>query len=360
MDERTAFLKEITEAFGPPGLEDDVAAILRRRTEGFCEVGRDNIGSFIATKKGTSETPRILIAGHMDEVGFMVSDVEPSGYLRLKPLGGWWPHVLLGQRFEGAHAQGRLPGRGRIEAAARAEARRAQEGARDGGRVRRPRGGEGVRRGRGDRRAAWRLRGARTRRFETLGNENLHVVKAWDNRVGCALAVDLLNELRGTEHPNTVFGVATVQEEIGLRGAVTSAEKVRPDVALAVDVGIARDTPGFAGADKAEESLGNGAQILLLEGGAVAHPRLAAFVREVAESEDIPHHASTLTGGGTDSNRFQISGTGVPSLALCIPSRYIHSHSSLIDRRDYDATLKLLVAICKRLDTDRLRWIREG
>ena len=79
MDERTAFLKEITEAFGPPGLEDDVAAILRRRTEDFCEVGRDNIGSFIAAKKGTADTPRILIAGHMDEVGFMVSDVESSG-----------------------------------------------------------------------------------------------------------------------------------------------------------------------------------------------------------------------------------------------------------------------------------------
>ena len=98
MDDRTAFLQEITEAFGPPGLEDEVAAILRARTESFCEVGRDNIGSFIATKRGGSDRPRIMVAGHMDEVGFMVSDVEPSGYVRLRPLGGWWPHVLLGQR----------------------------------------------------------------------------------------------------------------------------------------------------------------------------------------------------------------------------------------------------------------------
>ena len=99
MDDRTAFLREITEAFGPPGLEDDVAAILRRETQDFCELSRDNIGSFIATKSGTADSPRIMFAGHMDEVAFMVTDVEKSGYVRIRPLGGWWPHVLLGQRL---------------------------------------------------------------------------------------------------------------------------------------------------------------------------------------------------------------------------------------------------------------------
>ncbi|MFQ5845631.1 MAG: peptidase M28, partial [Planctomycetota bacterium] len=98
MDDRTVFLREICEAFGPPGLEDEVAGILRRRTEGFCEIASDNIGSFIATKAGTAPSPRIMLAGHMDEVAFMVTDVDKQGYLRLRPLGGWWPHVLLGQR----------------------------------------------------------------------------------------------------------------------------------------------------------------------------------------------------------------------------------------------------------------------
>ena len=98
MDERTQFLKEITEAFGPPGLEDDVAAILRRRTEGFCQIGRDNIGTFIATKKGTSAEPKAMVAGHMDEDAFMVTDIEASGDLRMRPVGGWWTHVLRGQR----------------------------------------------------------------------------------------------------------------------------------------------------------------------------------------------------------------------------------------------------------------------
>jgi endoglucanase len=100
MESRIAFLKELTEAFGPPGLEDDVAALLRRHTEGFCELSRDNLGSFIACKDGDVSGPKVLVAGHMDEVAFMVTDVEASGYVRIRPLGGWWPHVMLGQRLK--------------------------------------------------------------------------------------------------------------------------------------------------------------------------------------------------------------------------------------------------------------------
>ncbi|MGH7162147.1 MAG: M20/M25/M40 family metallo-hydrolase, partial [Planctomycetota bacterium] len=158
--------------------------------------------------------------------------------------------------------------------------------------------------------------------------------------------------------PNTVYGVATVQEEIGLRGATTSAEKVQPDLAFALDVGIARDTPGFKTNERNPEKLGGGPSILMLEAGAVAHPRLARFVIDVAEAEKIPHHITTITGGGTDSNRFQISGHGTPSLAICVPSRYIHSHSSIVDRRDYDNALKLLVAVVKRLDAAAVSKIR--
>lgn len=357
MNDRTAFLKQITEAFGPPGLEDEVADLLRERTRDFCTVERDNIGSFIATKKGASDRPRIMVAGHMDEVGFMVSDVESSGYVRLRPLGGWWPHVLLGQRVTVRTRKGDFLG---VVGSKPPHELKPDERkkvlemddlfvdlgvAADFDVVE----ATGVRRG--DFVVPYGP-------FQTLANENLHVVKAWDNRVGCALAVDLLAELKGNDHPNTVFGVATVQEEIGLRGATTSAEMVQPDIAFAVDVGIARDTPGFPGQEKNAEKLGGGVSVLLLEGGAVAHPRLARFCLDVAEEEGIPHHATTLKAGGTDSNRFQISGTGVPSLALCVPSRYIHSHGSIIDERDYDAALRLLVALCKRLDVATVAKIR--
>jgi len=357
MDERTAFLKEITEAFGPPGLEDDVAAILRRRTEEFCQIGRDNIGSFIATKKGTSAEPKIMVAGHMDEVAFMVTDVESNGFVRLRPLGGWWPHVLLGQRVRVRTRKGEFLG---IVGSKPPHDLKAEERKQvlDWPDIFVDLGvGEGfdVLEATGVRRGDFAVPHAP---FETLANPNQHVVKAWDNRVGCALAVDLLRELKDAEHPNTVYGVATVQEEIGLRGAATSAEQVMPDIAFAIDVGLARDTPGYKGAEKAQEKLGAGAAILLLEGHVVSHPRLVRFVLKVAEEEQIPHHVTSIEGGGTDAARFQITGRGIPSMAICVPSRYIHSHSSLVDRRDYEATLKLLTAVVKRLDARTVAEIR--
>jgi len=357
MDDRNAFLKELAEAFGPPGLEDDVATILRRETEGFCETSKDNIGSFIARKNGSADGPLLMFAGHMDEVGFMVTDIEPAGYLRFRALGGWWPHVLLGQRVTVRTRKGDFLGvvgskpPHELDAEERKHVQKLEDlfidlGVADGFDAVEA---TGVRRG------DFVVPHAP---FEPLVNPDLFVVKAWDNRVGCGLVVDLLKELRDIDHPNTVCGVATVQEEIGLRGAATSAAKVQPDLAIALDVGIARDTPGFSGADRAQEKLGGGAGILLLERGHVSHPRLTRFVIDVAEEEKIPYHTTTIMAGGTDANRFHIVGEGIPSLALCVPSRYIHSHSSIIDRRDYDATLQLLVALCKRLDTDAVNEIR--
>jgi len=357
MSDRDAFLKEITEAFGPPGLEDDVAEILRRQVSGFCEVSRDNIGSFIARKQGTSERPRLLFAGHMDEVAFMVSDIDGQGYLRMRPLGGWWPHVLLGQRVKVRTRNGDFLGiigskpPHELKPDERKQVLDWEDIFVDLGVAE----GFDVVAATGVRRGDFVVPHAP---FESLANGNLAVVKAWDNRVGCALAVDLLRELRKLPHPNTVFGVATVQEEIGLRGATTSAEKVAPDLAFALDVGIAKDTPGFKGSEKNPEKLGGGPGVLLMEAGSVAHPRLARFVMEVAEEEKIAHHATTITGGGTDSNRFQISGHGIPSIAVCVPSRYIHSHSSVVDRRDYEAALRLLVAVVRRLDAETVARIR--
>ncbi|NJN14773.1 MAG: M42 family metallopeptidase [Planctomycetes bacterium] len=247
MDERTNFLREITEAFGPPGLEDDVARLLEARTRSFCEVERDNLGSFIARKRGGAEKPTVMVAGHMDEVAFMVTDVEAGGYVRIRPLGGWWPHVLLGQRLKVRTRKGdflAVVGSKPPHELKTEERTKVLEfddifldlGVADGFDVVEE---TGVRRG------DFAVPHAP---FESLANGNLHVVKAWDNRVGCALAVDLLRELREVGHPNTVYGVATVQEEIGLRGAATSVEMVQPDIAFAVDVGIARDTPRLPGA----------------------------------------------------------------------------------------------------------------
>ncbi|MFB3064885.1 MAG: peptidase M28, partial [Planctomycetota bacterium] len=205
-----------------------------------------------------------MFAGHMDEVAFMVTDVEKSGHARIRPLGGWWPHVLLGQRLTVRTDKGDFMGvvGSKPPHELTDEERKkvldwddifVDLGAADGFDVVEATGVQ-----RGDfvvPHGPW----------ETLANKNLHVVKAWDNRVGCALAVDLLKELRNTQHPNTVYGVATVQEEVGLRGAQTCAQMVKPDIAFTLDVGIAKNTPGFKGADSNPEKLGGGPGLLLMD-----------------------------------------------------------------------------------------------
>jgi len=182
--------------------------------------------------------------------------------------------------------------------------------------------------------------------FRVMANPNLLLAKAWDNRLGCAMAAEVALALKGQKHPNTLFAVATVQEEVGLRGAQTSAFKVKPDVAIALDSGIAHDTPGTDG----EEKLGGGPLVVIYDSSAIPNRKLRDLVIETAAKLRIPLQFESVERGGTDAGRFHLSGEGVPSLSMGIAARYIHSHNSIIDRRDFDATVKLLVAVVKRLD----------
>src|SRR5205085_7018915 len=162
----------------------------------------------------------------------------------------------------------------------------------------------------------------------------------------CALAAETAKRLQGQSHPNTVYAVATVQEEVGLRGAQTSAFKVGPDCAIALDVGIAHDTPGTEG----DEKLGGGPLIVVYDSSCIPNRNLIGLVEDVAKKLKMPLQFESVERGGTDAGRIHMTGEGVPSLAMGIPARYIHSHVSIIDRRDFDRTVKLLVGIVKRLD----------
>jgi len=181
-----------------------------------------------------------------------------------------------------------------------------------------------------------------------MSNERLYLAKALDNRVGCALVVDALRRLAKTPHPNTVFGVATTMEEVGLRGAQTSVAAVKPNVAIALDVGIAHDTPGSQG--DGDEKLGGGVGILVYDASMIPNVKLRNLAIDICEKQKIPYHLGTVERGGTDAGRFHTYDTGVPSLVIFIPTRYIHSHSTIMDRKDYDAAVKLLVELSKRLD----------
>jgi len=185
--------------------------------------------------------------------------------------------------------------------------------------------------------------------FVEMANGDSLMAKAWDDRVGCALFMQIIEELNRKKHPNTVFGVGSVQEEVGLRGAQTSSQIIKPDVGFALEVGIAGDMPGMT-EQQAQEKLGEGPVILMLDRSMIPNTRLRDFVIDVATEKEIPYQVDFMEGGGTDAGKIHLVGSGVPSLVLAVPSRYIHSHYSIISRKDYENTLKLLMEVVTRLD----------
>lgn len=180
-------------------------------------------------------------------------------------------------------------------------------------------------------------------------NGKTYLSKAFDDRVGVAMIISALRELQSLEHPNTIYGVATVQEEIGVRGATTSVHVVDPDLAIILEVDIAGDVPGI----KAEESsvkLGKGPTLLIYDARMVPNIKLRDFVIDTADDSGIPLQLSSILGGATDGAAIHLHKTGVPTVVLGVPARHIHSHSSIIHRDDYDQAVRLLVALIEHLD----------
>ena len=175
------------------------------------------------------------------------------------------------------------------------------------------------------------------------------MAKAIDNRVGCCLFMNLIEELWGKVHNNTVYGVGTVQEEVGLRGAGTSAHIIKPDICLTIDVTIATDMPGLE-KEEPEIKLGNGPVLTLADATVIGNRKLRNFVIDTAKGKNLPLQFNTMMGGGTDGGAIHKTGPGVPTVVLSIPTRYIHSHYSIFDYDDYETALQLLLSLVKGLD----------
>ena len=355
MDFTTQMLKDFTDAHGTSGHEHSARAIMKRYLEPHAKLSYDRLGSLIAEKKGKSDRPRVMVAAHLDEVGFMVSEIDRRGFIRFLPLGGWWGHVVLGQRVRihskkgpvigvvGSTPPHLLPVDQRRKVLP-LDKMYIDVGCQKGFNVKR------------------RL-GIRKGDFVTpdseltvMSNSKMYLAKAFDNRVSCALVCDLVRSLVRKGHPNTLLGVGTVQEEVGLRGAQTSAYDVDPDLAIIVDVGIARDTPGSD--EQQEERLGGGPAVLVYDTGMIPNEQMLRLVIDTAEKAKIPFHLTSMTGGATDGARISVSRTGVPSVTIGTPVRYIHSHNGIICRTDYDNTLKLLQAVVRKLDKRFLKSLQ--
>jgi len=347
-------LKELTEAPGLPGHEGEIRKIVARRAEGIAETSADRMGNIICRKQGTAAEPRVMLPGHMDEIGFVVSGITDDGYLRFAPLGGWWEHVVLAQRVVVHSRKARLPGIvGSKPPHVLTDEERRKLIKRDD---------MFIDVGAKDKKEATTKLGIRVGDpvvpvcpFAPMHNKKLLMGKAFDDRVGVALFLDVLRKLARARHPNTVYGVGTVQEEVGTRGAETAADAVQPDVCLVLDVGIASDTPGCKPEDKEKGTLGKGPQICFLDSGMIPNLKLRDFLVDLAEEKKIAYQISMLTRGATDGRPIHIHGLGVPTVYIGIPTRYIHSHAGVLHADDYDNAVRLLVEAIKRLDARTVR-----
>lgn len=348
MDSTLQLLKDLTESFGVPGYETPVRAVVRNYLEPLGDLSQDKIGSVICRKVGTSETPRVMLAGHMDEIGFMVKQITEEGFLKFIPLGGWFDQVLLGQRVIIQTARGDIVGvigakpPHLLPAEEREKVVKKKDMYIDIGAT-----------SYGEAEAAGVAPGDPVipkADFVPLVNGKTYLSKAFDDRVGTALVVSALQELQKQEHPNTVYGVATVMEEVGIRGATTSVRAVDPDVAIILESDIAGDVPGI----KPEESsvkLGKGPSVLIYDARMIPNLKLRDLVISTAKEIDIPLQVSYVEGGATDGGAIHLHSLGVPTVVVAVPARHIHSHSSIIHRDDYDRAVKLLTALILRLDT---------
>jgi len=345
-------LQDMTDAHGTSGQEGSARSVMRKYLKNTATLSYDRLGSLIAEKKGGAATPRVMISAHLDEVGFMVSEIDKNGYIRFLPLGGWWSHVVLGQRLKIHTAKGPVPAvvgcmpphlvpEEKRKNVLPVEKMYLDVGCQKGFDVKKR---LGIRKGdfitpESD--------------FTIMGNKKMYLAKAFDDRVCCALICDLFRSLAKKNHPNTLVGVGTVQEEVGLRGAQTSVHGVDPDLAIVLDIGIGQDTPGFEG--EPEEKLGGGPVVLVYDAGMIPNERMLKLVIETAEKARIPFCLTSILRGATDGARISQSRTGVPTVTFGPPVRYIHSHNSILCRTDYDNTLKLLKLVVQKLDAKFLK-----
>ncbi len=339
-------LKELTEAHGVSGHETEIRSLVRRYIQPFGKIEQDRIGSLVCVNESVG--PRVMLAAHMDEIGFMVTYISEEGFLRFLPLGGWSDQVILGQRVIIKTHKGDLPGvigakpphlipqeeRGKviekknmyIDIGATSKAGVEEAGVRPGDPV------------------------VPESSFKVLMNGNVFMGKAFDDRVGVGLVIETMRHFSTNPHPNSLFGVCTVMEEVGLRGAKTSSELVRPDIAIILEADICGDVPGIR-PEESSVKLGGGPTLVLLEARLIPNLKLRNLIIDIAGEIGISLQFSAGLGGSTDGGQIHLHGIGVPTVVIGVPTRHIHNHSGMIHKDDFERTIKLLIALIERLNS---------
>ncbi len=339
-----SLLKKLCDAHGISGYEDEVREIIKSEVENYADdVYCDKMGNLIAVKKGEKE--KIMLAAHMDEIGFMVKHVEDKGFLRVTPIGGWFSQTVLNQRAFVHTENGKIVGvfgckpphimkeeeRKKVvkiedmflDVGAESKEEVKEMGIEIGSPV------------------------TIDRELVKLGKHRV-TGKAIDDRVGVALLIDVFKK---AECDATLYAVFTVQEEVGLKGAKTSAFSINPDMAIAVDVCVATDFPGVNA--NQDIKLGSGPAITVVDAsgrGLIAHRKVLNLLKDTAKKYEIPYQLEVGEGGTTDATAIHLTREGIPSGVVSLPARYIHSPVEVIDMRDYENTLLLLEKSLERCE----------
>jgi putative aminopeptidase FrvX len=351
-------LAELSNAGSPSGFEASVRAILERemRSAGL-ETSTDGLGSIIGVLRGTADGPRIMLAAHMDEVAAIVRYVTSEGMVKFQPLGGWLDQALVDQRWTIMTAKGPLPaisGLKSVHVTSQEERNRVT-----------PRDDVFLDVGAASKEEAEALGirpGDAIVPASSFGEfaHGRYVGKALDDRVGCVMLLETLHRIKeqGIRTPNTIYFVGTVQEEVGLRGAHTAIAAVKPDVGISLEAGIAADHPGGR-ADSAQERLGAGPVIYLADAQMLVNLKLRDLFQNVAKQNNIPVQTEVTNGGAEDSAELQRYGAGRPAVNFAVATRYLHSHNSMIERRDLDQAISLLLRVLSVLDARNVNEISQ-
>jgi putative aminopeptidase FrvX len=353
-DRLTDLMKQFTEAPGPPGAEGAVRKLFAENAKPFADkISYDGLGSVIAQQGSTG--PRIMVDAHMDELGAIVRHIRPDGYITVQMLGYWLPQALGDQRWTIIGSKGPVlaiselwdahiaphdaghptqPSEYFFDVGARNAADVAALGIGPGDPI------------------------VPVSEFATLPNQR-YLAKAWDDRVGCIAMIEAMRRLAKQPHPNQIFYTATIQEEgsIEMRGATTSAHIINPDIGIALEVGVANDTPGNK-PDASLETIGGGPGIMLYSFSEYPNRNLVKFVQQVAGESKIPLQYDFVQGFGDDAGAIKLNGPGVPVTTLLVPTRSTHTHNGIIDRADFERTVDLLVAMLQRLDAATVARIK--
>ena len=357
MDQVESLLKKLSESFGPSGFEDPVRKIMNQELSKYTNsIYTDGLGSLISEFKKETDNPKVMITAHMDEVGLLVKYIDDEGYIRFQQLGGWLDSALLGQRCQISTKKGIVFGISGIKTphVMNPEERKktipSDEIFIDVGAINKEDAEKNMGIHPGDPIAP-------LSEFKFLGNKGLYVGKAWDDRIGLAVMIQIAKSLHSNFHPNKLFLVSTVQEEIGLRGAQTSSFHINPDIGINIESGVAGDYPGIS-LEESQEKIGYGPTIFLHDSSMLPNIKFRNLIITIAEELKMNIQFNVLKGYGQDGSAIQRAHSGTPTINIAVPTRYLHSHNGVISRLDFDNTVKLIINLIKRLDVKTINNLK--